>query len=446
MQEKKHRFSGAVLPLATALIVAITLFPLTGCDDNGSSGGSGGQSIDGGGEQTTGGSQGGNNGNSGGQNVGESENGNGSGEQNTSGSGGGAEEGNGGSSGQNVGGSEKGNGNSGGQNAGESENGNGSGEQNTSGSSGGSQGNSTVSKTFTSIAEIKPFLDAQAENDADHPYNITVTGIDVSTTKNLPDLYTALSRFVNLDLSDCIGETFPYKNNTNKSKIVSIVLPETVTIIAKQAFSDYSNLKKAELPSVKKIMESDSSTNGAFYKCISLVEVHAPNLEIIGNYAFYNCAALKTADFPNATEIGKNAFKSCDELVSVNLPNVQTMESAAFTDCKKLSSITTPNLKRIEDAGTTASGVFSQCGSLTAMVLPNVEFIGDNAFYNCDKIVSITLGDTVPDLGGADVFKMAKNKTPKLTAIYVPSAALANYEATTKENWTSELKALLQGK
>jgi hypothetical protein len=138
--------------------------------------------------------------------------------------------------------------------------------------------------------------------------------------------------------------------------------------------------------------------------------------------------------------IAINAFSGCTALTSVNMPKVSTIIRGAFSNLAKLSSVSMPEVQSIETSKTTTSGVFYKCIALTSVSLPKVTSIGDNAFYGCTELESLTLGATPPVLEGEQVFKNAS----RLSAIYVPPAALSSYASTDKDNWTSDLKEKVQ--
>ena len=143
----------------------------------------------------------------------------------------------------------------------------------------------------------------------------------------------------------------------NSSHLKSIIIPESVTSIKKQAFFACDNLTDITLPdSITSIEES------VFSDCNNLTSIVIPN---------------------NVTSIGGNAFYNCSSLTSVVIPDsVTNIGSYAFSDCESLQSITIPeNLKSI------AYYTFENCSSLTSMKIPkNVEEIDFYAFEGCSNL------------------------------------------------------------
>ena len=112
------------------------------------------------------------------------------------------------------------------------------------------------------------------------------------------------------------------------SGLTSIKLPNSLNIIARDAFSHCDNLTSIVLPE-----NMHTIGNGAFAECKSLVTVTLPHsLQTIEDYAFMNCVAMTDTDFPeNVIEIGKFAFYGTG-LTDVTLPKSLTaIGDFAFT-------------------------------------------------------------------------------------------------------------------
>lgn len=148
----------------------------------------------------------------------------------------------------------------------------------------------------------------------------------------------------------------------------TLIVPDTVTIIAARAFGGCKNLKEIVLPDSVKCIEER-----AFADCKALKKLVLPDdIETIGKEAFLRCAKLTNAglkgstkkgysyEFPWQTEIpenafsgmnklqkvclpetitsiGKGAFKGCKALVEINLPENVKCDKKTFKDCAKLS-------------------------------------------------------------------------------------------------------------
>ena len=145
---------------------------------------------------------------------------------------------------------------------------------------------------------------------------------------------------------------------TTKTK--EVVIPDSVTSLGDNAFSDCENLT-----------------------CVTI----GNGVTSIGKNAFKQCCALRSVTIGNSVEnIGESAFDFCLRLNSINIPDsVISIESRAFAGCISLSNVTIPN--SVTSLGDNA---FSDCSGLVSITIPaNVTTIGDNAFYGCIKLVEI---------------------------------------------------------
>ncbi|MDR1326622.1 MAG: leucine-rich repeat protein [Treponema sp.] len=253
-------------------------------------------------------------------------------------------------------------------------------------------GENQSASEFRTVAELLIYLKTSEENSAANPYLVKLIGLDLSNEAMLKSLYEALSRFVNLDLSECVGESIPnitLAKVPNKVNIVSIKLPESVKTIASAAFSGLENLKSIDMPGLLAIEgkeNSSSGLSGSFANCISLTSASLPKVKTLGKYAFYGCSALPSILLPQVEAIGASAFKNCSSLAPISLPQVTLIGSQAFYTIKE--------------------GPFT----------------------------SITLGSEPPELDGKQVFYAS-------ITIYVPASALDAYKNTEKANWVDTLKA-----
>ena len=141
--------------------------------------------------------------------------------------------------------------------------------------------------------------------------------------------------------------------------ITSVVIPDTVTYIGDNAFSNCSSLIGIKI--------SDSVTS-------------------IGESAFSNCSSLKEVIIPDSVKsIGDNAFYNCSSLESVELSNNIKELSGTFTFCENLKSVTIPESVRYINCA------FDGCLNLKSLIIPeSVEaFIGDFAY--CADDFSLTI-------------------------------------------------------
>lgn len=188
---------------------------------------------------------------------------------------------------------------------------------------------------------------------------------NVSDTSSPVTLYNALSSSsmkVDGVEQEIIDE---YTFDTTGEHTVLFILPEGVTSIDEDAFSNCSELTSITI--------GNSVTS-------------------IGDYAFDHCGGLTSITISNSvTSIGQDAFSNCTGLTSVTIGNsVTSIGYEAFYNCSGLTSITIP------DSVTSIGGsAFSYCIGLTSITIPDsVTSIGNQAFYRCTRLTSITCNAT----------------------------------------------------
>ena len=251
--------------------------------------------------------------------------------------------------------------------------------------------------------------------------------------------------------------------------IVSVDIPNSMTVIGDYAFRYCTGLESIELPdSVVRIGRSafryctalESVTMGdsvkfigenAFYKCVSLTSVDIPaSVVTIEPAAFAECTALTSINVDSSSEhfksvdgnlynkdenalvqyaVGKKdteftvpstvkriadfAFRGATSLVSVDMSDKVTyIGSGAFFNCESLV-----NVKISSNVTSIGHSVFRNCASLESVVIPKgVKTIGEAAFYKCLSLVSVTIPGGVTSIG-----KSAFYDCVLLTSIEIPS-------------------------
>lgn len=287
---------------------------------------------------------------------------------------------------------------------------------------------------------------------------------EVCTLPN-PEGYSIYYNAAYHDLTEAIipetveheGKTYPvtsigYGAFHNSTRLKSVTIPSSVTMIWDEAFCRCDSLTTINIPnSVTDIGRM------AFELCQSLTSLHIPEgVWQIGEGAFQGCWKLTDLTLPNSLKIlGKGAlsgcgftsftipsgistlsmglFGSCMDLKSLVIPNnITTIESDVFVGCLGLTSIEIPN--SVESLGSYA---FSGCDNLETVILSEkLTVIEDGTFTNCPNIKNIYFNSTTPpSIGGSSTID---SSTP---TCYIPCGTLEAYEAS---NWAEQVGSFVE--
>ena len=201
------------------------------------------------------------------------------------------------------------------------------------------------------------------------------------------------------------------------SSVSEVIVPDTISVIGKEAFKDCQYLLKFSCTRTHLPPESRAARTGvigdlAFENCSSLYEAHIPSFvsSFGGPTIFYECNALEhlyyqfytVEDF--FTLRGKDTYganvhllnRDGTEITEITIPaSVEDISDYAFACCSSLTSITIP--KTVKTIGNFA---FWSCAGLTSLDLgETVESIGNYAFCYCEKLTSIVIPRSVVSLG-----------------------------------------------
>lgn len=204
---------------------------------------------------------------------------------------------------------------------------------------------------------------------------------------------------------ECLSANFIYEGdvlfNKDKSeiisfrnkKIMSYIIPDSVTSIGDGAFFNCSSLSSLVIPN-----SVVSIGDGAFRGCSSLSSLAIPNsVTSIGDSAFEDCSSLRSLVIADSvTSIGDFAFNGCSSLCSLVIPDsVVSIGNGAFRGCSSLRGLVIPD--SVTSIGFHA---FEDCSSLCSLVIPDgVTSIRDYVFRGCSSLSSLTIPDSVTSIG-----------------------------------------------
>ena len=203
----------------------------------------------------------------------------------------------------------------------------------------------------------------------------------------------------------------------NNTRLVMVVIPDSVTVIGNYAFNGCTSLSKVNL---SKTIET--LNYGAFQNCTSLVEIEIPkslknahfntNLyddiisapfmgsgleqikfetginNVVGSL-FIGCNKLKKVEIPEAvTSIGNYAFSMCESLSEILISDsVTTIGSNAFSLCTALVKVNMPDSITVIERD-----AFKGCTSLSDVYLSkNLQTLNYGAFKDCTSLVEIEI-------------------------------------------------------
>ena len=211
---------------------------------------------------------------------------------------------------------------------------------------------------------------------------------------------------VNVALAEKEGD-FEYTITDGKAiitkytgKETDLVIPSTlggmpVVTIGNSAFRGCTRLVSVTIPDSVTVLSS-----AAFSGCTALTGITIPDsVTSLGNSAFYDCTSLTTITIPDSvTSIGNNAFKGCSSLMNIN----------TNTQCTAAMNYPWPSGVRLGiysdefaylPAGTTAYCLTSYTGTASTVVVPvtynglPVTQIDSNAF---DKSITLFVTGDIP--------------------------------------------------
>ncbi len=214
------------------------------------------------------------------------------------------------------------------------------------------------------------------------------------------------------------------------SRISTVTIPSSVTLIGEDAFTCCTNLTNIVIPdSVTEIQNSAFAASG-------LVNITLPNsITRIRDYTFWTCNNLASITVPSSvTAIGKEAFYKCSNLTEINF--IGTYEQwlsirkgdDAFTGTGLTSTsyhfahiaagecgsngdnltwtldqsgvLTISGIGEMAEANPNAPWYNYRATIKTVIIESGVTNVGDKAFRNCEQMTSIAIPEGVTSIDG----------------------------------------------
>lgn len=231
------------------------------------------------------------------------------------------------------------------------------------------------------------------------------------------------------------------RSTFSSSEDIELVIPSvamdgdkayTVVELGDECFADCTNLVSVSIPNTVTIIPA-----GIFYRCSRLESVIIPNsITTIGYDAFYECISLSSITLPNSvTSIGSYAFYNCIKLTSIDIPrSVTAINKSTFEGCTSLESVVIPS-------SVTSIGFhsFYRSGLTSLTIQSSAVTIENCAFFDCNELSSINIScQQAPEIE-EQVFSSHAYQNAVLN---VPAKSFASYFCT---NWWNFNNLLIGG-
>lgn len=198
-------------------------------------------------------------------------------------------------------------------------------------------------------------------------------------------------------------ETYLMSNVFYNTGLTTVVIPSNVTYIGEYALVGLESLTAFEVSAENPYY---SSIDGLLYNKDGSKLIAVPagrtgsivlpeSLEVLGYGAFEN-TSLEEISFnenSNILTFGYRAFYGAKNLTSITIPaSVVSIDYYAFAMCEKLASVTFAAGSKLTGV---YEGAFYGCRSLKDILLPDsIVEISDFAFYGCSSLTGLPISET----------------------------------------------------
>jgi hypothetical protein len=172
------------------------------------------------------------------------------------------------------------------------------------------------------------------------PYSVSSIGEDAFTEcDSLEGVYiTNIDKWCEIVFESSDSNPIVYAHNIylNGELVTHLVVPNGVTNI-KYLFSGWSSLVSVVIPEGVSVID-----NNTFSNCTSLTSVVIPkSVTSINKCAFSNCYSLMSIEIPDGVQsIDEKAFLNCKSLTSVIISNsVNSIHGSAFSECRAITDV-----------------------------------------------------------------------------------------------------------
>ena len=214
----------------------------------------------------------------------------------------------------------------------------------------------------------------------------------------------------------------------------SIVLPDSITTIAENAFLGCGEMESIQFGSGVKTFGKS-----ALAYCRKLQSVTLPEgITEIEEYLLTGCENLKSVTLPEGiTSIGQHAFASCWNLQKINIPDgVTSIYREAFEGCVRLFDLSFPDsVSYVDYEAFNSCGWYNQhpagdvyVGSVyygyqgampagtSVVIKEGTKSITPLAFYDCVNLASVTIPDGIKEIDSSTF-----SGCTSLTSVRLPS-------------------------